>query len=185
MTTGAAQRCAGRFHAGHTKPDQGGRAMVSRFSAEIATAIITAALGSTVMIGALEFGIGWSSSGPGAGAFPFYVGLVVTLASIGTIAKTALARSDLQTVFLDREQARRVVSFFGPMVLFVVAALVVGLYVAAALYLTLVMWLQGGYRLVISALTGVAAAIFFYVVLELVFQVPLMKGPLEAVLGLH
>ena len=139
----------------------------------------------TVMIGAWEFGIGWSSSGPGAGAFPFYVGLVVTLASIGTIAKTALARSELQTVFLDREQARRVASFFGPMVLFVVAALALGLYVAAALYLTAVMWLQGGYRLVISAPAGIAAAIVFYVLLELAFQVPLMKGPLEAALGLH
>jgi putative tricarboxylic transport membrane protein len=159
--------------------------MVSRFSAEIATAIITAVLGLTVMIGAWEFGIGWSSSGPGAGAFPFYVGLVVTLASIGTIAKTALARSELQTVFLDRQQARRVASFFGPMVLFVVAALALGLYVAAALYLTVVMWLQGGYRLVISAPAGIAAAIFFYVVLELAFQVPLMKGPLEASLGIH
>ena len=159
--------------------------MVSRFSAEIATAIITAALGLTVMVGAWEFGIGWSSSGPGAGAFPFYVGLVVTRASIGTIAKTALARSELQTVFLDREQARRVASFFGPMVLFVVAALALGLYVAAALYLTAVMWLQGGYRLVISAPTGIAAAIVFYVVLEMAFQVPLMKGPLEAALGLH
>jgi hypothetical protein len=71
------------------------------------------------------------------------------------------------------------------MVLFVVAALVVGLYVAAALYLTAVMRMQGGYRFVVSALTGVAAALFFYVVLELVFQVPLLKGPLEAALGLH
>ena len=40
--------------------------MVSRFSAEIATAIITAALGSTVMIGALEFG----KTGDGSAVVP-------------------------------------------------------------------------------------------------------------------
>jgi hypothetical protein len=60
-----------------------------------------------------------------------------------------------------------------------------GIYVAAALYLTLTMRLQGGYRLAVSALTGLAAAAFFFVVLEYLFQVPLLKGPLEAALGLN
>jgi hypothetical protein len=59
------------------------------------------------------------------------------------------------------------------------------MYVAAALYLTLTMWLQGRYRLTLSALTGIGAAAFFYVVLEYLFQVALPKGPLEAALGLY
>jgi hypothetical protein len=158
--------------------------MISRLSAEIATSVVTAALGLTVMVGSLEFGIGWSSSGPGAGAFPFYIGLLVTAASLGTLAQAVLARRRLQVVLLDRAQVVRVAAFFGPMALFVVASLGLGLYVATALYLALTMWLQGGYRPLLAALTGVGAALFFYVVLEFLFQVPLLKGPLEAAIGL-
>jgi Tripartite tricarboxylate transporter TctB family len=159
--------------------------MVSRFSAEIATAILTAGLGLVVVTGALEFGVGWGPSGPEGGTFPFYIGLLITAASLGTLAQAVRGRNGLQSVFVDRAQAIRVASFFGPMLLFVVAALMLGLYVAAALYLALVMWLQGGYRPIISACAGVAAAVIFYVVLEVAFQVPLLKGPLEAALGLH
>jgi hypothetical protein len=159
--------------------------MISRFSAEVATATVTAALGLTAVIGALEFGTGWGSAGPEPGAFPFYIGLLVIAGSIGTLVQSVIGRHALQTAFVNREQARRVASFFGPIVLFVIVAVVLGLYVATALYLSSVMWLQGGYRLVVSVLTGIAAAVFFYVVLEIAFQVPLLKGPLEAALGLY
>jgi hypothetical protein len=137
------------------------------------------------MIGALEFGIGWTSSGPAPGAFPFFMGVLVAGASMVNLAQAAIGRQDLQDAFFDREQAHRVVAFFGPVVLFVIATLFLGMYVAAALYLTLTMWLQGGYRLPLSALTGIAAAVVFYVVLEYCFQVPLPKGPLEAALGIY
>jgi Tripartite tricarboxylate transporter TctB family len=159
--------------------------MLTRGTAEIGTAAATAALGITVMIGALEFGIGWGSSGPGAGAFPFYIGLLVTAASLVNLVQAFMGRGRLQELFFDREQALRVLGFFVPVLLFVVVSLILGIYVATALYLTLTMWLQGGYRLLVSALTGVAAAAFFFVVLEYFFQVPLLKGPLEAALGLY
>lgn len=159
--------------------------MVTRSMAEIGTALATAALGITAMIGALEFGIGWTSSGPAPGAFPFFMGVLVTGASLVNLAQAVIGRHGLTDAFFDREQALRVVAFFGPVVLFVIATLFLGMYVAAALYLTLTMWLQGGYRLPVSALTGIAAALFFYVVLEYCFQVPLPKGPLEAALGIY
>jgi uncharacterized membrane protein YraQ (UPF0718 family) len=78
-----------------------------------------------------------------------------------------------------------VASFFLPMLAFVVVARLLGLYVATALYLAFVMWVQGKYRLVISVASGIAAAVIFYFVLEVAFQVPLLKGPLEAALGLY
>jgi hypothetical protein len=159
--------------------------MLTRNAAEIGTALATGAMGVTAMVGAVEFGIGWGGSGPGAGAFPFYMGALVTGASVANLAKALIGHRDLQEVFFDREQALRVAAFFGPIVLFVIGALILGIYAATALYLTLTMWLQGGYRLPLAALTGVAAAVFFYVVLEFFFQVPLLKGPLEAALGLY
>lgn len=159
--------------------------MISRFNAEIATSTLTAGLGLAAVIGALEFGIGWGDAGPEPGAFPFYMGLLVIGASLGTMFQAVKGRHDLQSVFLDREQAGRVASFLLPIVAFVTVAMFLGLYVATALYLTFVMWRQGRYPLIVSALSGVVAAIFFYAVLEYAFQVPLMKGPLESALGLH
>jgi hypothetical protein len=153
--------------------------------AEIGTAVATAALGIAGMIGGFEYGIGWTSSGPAPGAFPFFMGLLVTGASIVNLAQAAIGRHALADAFLDRDQALRVAAFTGPVILFVIATLFLGMYAAAALYLTLTMWLQGGYRLPVSALTGIAAALFFYVVLEYCFQVPLPKGPLEAALGIY
>ncbi|WP_245444176.1 tripartite tricarboxylate transporter TctB family protein [Microvirga sp. KLBC 81] len=159
--------------------------MISRFAAELGTATLTAGLGLAAVVGALEFGIGWGDAGPEPGAFPFYIGLLIIAASLGTVVQSIVGRQELRSVFLGREQARRVASFFIPMVVFVVVARLLGLYVAAALYLTFVMWVQGKYRLIISAASGVAAAIAFYLVLEVAFQVPLLKGPLEAALGLY
>jgi riboflavin transporter FmnP len=159
--------------------------MISRFSAEIATATVTAGLGLIAVIGALEFGIGWGDAGPESGAFPFYMGLLILGASVGTMIQSVKGRLDLQEVFLDRVRAGRVASFLGPIVVFVIISMFLGLYVATALYLTYVMWRQGGYRLIVSAVSGVVAAIIFYLILEYAFQVPLMKGPLESALGLY
>jgi len=159
--------------------------MISRYTAEIGTATLTAGLGLAAVIGALEFGIGWGDAGPEPGAFPFYIGLLVVAASIGTLVQAIVRRQGLQSVFLHREEAKRVASFFVPMLAFVVMARLLGLYVATALYLAFVMWAQGKYRPVISIASGILAAIIFYLVLEVAFQVPLLKGPLEAALGLY
>jgi riboflavin transporter FmnP len=159
--------------------------MISRFSAEIATATVTAGLGLIAVVGALEFGIGWGDAGPESGAFPFYMGLLIIGASVGTLIQSVKGRQDLQEVFLDRVRAGRVASFLGPIAAFVIISMFLGLYVATALYLTYVMWRQGGYPLIVSSLSGVVAAILFYLILEYAFQVPLMKGPLESALGLY
>ncbi|MEE1612194.1 tripartite tricarboxylate transporter TctB family protein [Microvirga sp. CF3016] len=159
--------------------------MISRYTAEIGTATLTAGLGLAAVIGALEFGIGWGDAGPEPGAFPFYIGLLVIAASIGVLVQATVGRQGLQSIFLHKEEAKRVASFFLPMLAFVVVARLLGLYVATALYLAFVMWAQGKYRLVISMASGIVAAVIFYFVLEVAFQVPLLKGPLEAALGLY
>lgn len=158
--------------------------MISRFAAELLMAAATCLMGLVISAGALEFGIGWGDAGPEAGAFPFYVGVMIMAASLGTMIQT-LVRRPAGDPFLDRERAGRVAVFFGPMVLFVVAAMYLGLYVAMAGYLFGVMRFQGGYRSLTAAFAGISAALFFYVLLEIGFKVSLMKGPLEAALGLY
>jgi hypothetical protein len=155
---------------------------ITRAWAEAAAGLATGGLGVAIVVGALEYGIGWSAGGPEAGTFPFYVGLIVIAASLGNIAQ---ARRHRGAAFVDAVQLRRVAAFVAPMVLFVVAALGLGLYVAAVLYVGGVMRFQGGYRWRAALPVALGTSLFFYVVLEMWFKVPLLKGPLEPLLGLY
>src|SRR5216110_632868 len=55
---------------------------------ELAVALFTAGLGAVVMAGSYQQGTGWNDAGPESGYFPFYIGLIMTAASLGTIALT-------------------------------------------------------------------------------------------------
>ena len=68
---------------------------------------------------------------------------------------------------------------------FVVLANFLGLYVALLLYLFGATVFQGGYRPFKAGVVSVASVLIFYVIFEIWFQVPLLKGPVEALLKLH
>ena len=161
--------------------------LLSRFAVEVTLAAATAAIGAVVTIGALEFGTGWGDGGPQPGYFPFYIGIIVMLASCGVLIEAFANRERLRaTAFLRREQGLRIAAFFGPMVGFVAARRRCwGLYVALIVYLTATMVVQGRYRLPRALAVSVGSAVIFYLIFEVWFRVPLLKGPLEALLKIH
>lgn len=158
--------------------------MVSRRTVEVGFAAFTALFGAVISYGATEFGVGWSPSGPEPGTFPFYIGCLVALASFANLASGLRSRSFAQTVFMTREQGWRIVMFVLPIIGFVVLSLALGLYLATAIYLFAVMVWQGRYPLWHAGLVALGLPVFLFFVLEKGFQVPLLKGPLEAALGL-
>ncbi len=162
--------------------------MITRSSAEAATALATAAFGAAIAKGALEFGIGWDSAGPQPGTFPFYIGTIVTLASLSTLGLTVARRAvgvpALRAVILDREQAKRIASFLLPLVGFVALSATVGMYVATLLYLAFTMRVQGRYGWLATAAVSLATPLLLYLALEKFFQIALLKGPVEAWLRL-
>ncbi len=162
--------------------------MITRFWAESAMAVVTIIFGLGIVYGALDFGVGWDSSGPQPGAFPFYTGLLVAAASLGTLVLTLGKRfagtGNLQDVFLDREQGKRVAAFFLPMLAFAVLSVTLGMYVATILYLVFTMRFQGRYSWFASLGTAFVTAVLFYLALEKFFQIGLLKGPVESFLGL-
>ena len=161
------------------------RVMLSRFAMEVATSCFTIGVGAIVTIGSREYGTGWGDAGPQPGYFPFYVGLIIILASLGALFQAVALHRDRQEAFLTVEQGKRILSFFGPMLAFVVLAIFLGLYVALFLYLTSVMVVQGGFRPIKAVAVGLGTAVISYVIFEIWFQVPLLKGPLEALLKIH
>ncbi|HEX6138109.1 MAG TPA: tripartite tricarboxylate transporter TctB family protein [Casimicrobiaceae bacterium] len=159
-------------------------AHVTRFAAETLTALVTLALGSAVVIGAREYGTGWTEGGPEPGTFPFYVGVLVIGASAGNLLQ-AWRRRRSGAIFVDATRARRVAAFGLPLLAFVALSVALGFYVATAIYLCAVMRFQGGYRWLASIAVAIGTSAFFFIVLEAWFKVPLLKGPLEAALRLH
>lgn len=162
--------------------------MITRFWAEVATAVATLLFGVVIVTGALDFGIGWDNSGPQPGAFPFYIGSLIALASLGTLGLTVRNRiagsAALEAAFLDPLRARRVGSFFLPLLGFVLISVTLGMYVATILYLVFAMRFQGGYGWFRTLVTAIGTAAAFYIALERFFQIGLLKGPLEPLLGL-
>ncbi|MBN9453785.1 MAG: tripartite tricarboxylate transporter TctB family protein [Bosea sp.] len=162
--------------------------MITRFWAEIGAAVLTLVFGLVIVKGSLEFGIGWDTSGPQPGAFPFYAGALIALASLGTIAVTlgqrVAGKVSLAEAFLDAERGKRVLAFLLPLVAFVVLSATLGMYVATILYLVFAMRFQGGYGWLQSLGTAFVTAAFFYFALEKFFQIGLLKGPIEPLIGL-
>lgn len=159
--------------------------LLTRFAVEVTTSLITMLAGAIACYGSLEFGTGWGDAGPQPGYFPYYVGLIVVIASAITLIQAFLLHRDRQEVFLTAEQGKRILAFFGPMFLFVLVASMLGLYISLILYLFSVMVFQGGYRPLKAATVGVCTAVTCYLLFEAWFQVPLLKGPVEAFLGIH
>lgn len=145
-------------------------------------AVVSAILlivGLVVMYEARRLGASWTSDGPGAGYFPFYIGLVLSVSSVGIFYQAVASKNKDTGAFVDRQQLRQVVSVFAPAVVYVLAVVFLGLYVASAIYIALFMIVLGKYSPVKSVIIGVAVNAAFFLMFEVWFKVPLYKGTLE------
>ena len=68
-----------------------GDAGISTRTMEIAVAAILFALGALVVFDSVRLGAGWADDGPQSGYFPFYIGLLLCISSVATLAQLALA----------------------------------------------------------------------------------------------
>ena len=159
--------------------------VLSRLTMEIAVAVVTALAGAIVCYGSLEIGTGWGDAGPEPGYFSFYIGVFIMIASAAVLIETVIEQRKRKQIFLTREQGRRILTFFLPMLGFVAGSMVLGLYVSLAIYLFGTMTIQGGYRIGKALAVCVSTVVIFYFVFEKWFQVPLLKGPLEALLNIY
>ena len=161
------------------------RVLVSRTTMEVATALATGAVGAAVVWGAAEHDIGWGDSGPGSGYFPFRIGILIVLASLVNLVVALPRRGSDGSAFITNVQMRSVLAFGLPILGFVILSVFLGLYVAAILYLALVMIFQGGYRPLFAVGLAFAVAVAMRLIFPVWFKVPLLTGPLEALLGLY
>lgn len=157
---------------------------------EIGLALFTAALGGLVMVGAVDIGIGWGDTGPEAGYFPFYIGLLMSAASLGNLILGLLRTPAMSAAFVGHQAFRQVLAVFLPIVLYVIAMPFAGIYLASAVFIAWFMWRDRQrskpYGMALTATISCGAALASYLIFALWFKVPLdsgVLGDLAAIIG--
>ena len=162
-------------------PERGGGIGVR--PVEAATALVFAAIGALAMWDSRRIGAAWTSDGPQSGYFPFWLGLIMAAASLGTLV-SAIRRDPAESgLFVSWSALRQVLSVLLPTAAYVALIPFTGIYVASALLLVWFMTVLGGFAWWRALLSGLAAAVVVFVVFEFWFLVPLPKGPVEELLG--
>ena len=159
--------------------EDGGPVLARNCSVDAVVAAILLIVGAVVIFEARRLGAGWTSDGPGAGYFPFYIGLIVCISSVGILYQSLFGKARDTGPFVDRLQLKRVMSVLAPAAVYVFATVFLGLYVASAIYIALFMIILGKYSALKSVAVAVIVNVLFFVMFEVWFKGPLYKGTLE------
>src|SRR5882757_3912923 len=93
-----------------SEDEDGGPVLARNCTVDAVVAAILLVVGIVVVIEARRLGAGWTSDGPGAGYFPFYIGLIVCISSIGIMVQALFSKQRDTGPFVDRLQFTRVMS---------------------------------------------------------------------------
>jgi len=159
------------------------RHAVSTKAVEIAVAAVILGLGLVVIFDSRRVGYGWAEDGPQAGYFPFYIGLILCVASAWILLQAAFSEPSAARVFVGRKKLRLVFSVFFPSLVYVLAIYFIGIYVASALFIGTFMYWHGRFPLIKIIPVSLIVPVSMFLLFELWFLVPLPKGPLEALAG--
>ena len=157
-----------------------GHSVVTVRTMEIIVALVLLVIGAVVAFDSFRLGARWSDEGPQSGYFPFYIGLIICIASLVTLLQAALAKAgDANKAFVDREQLRQVLAVLLPAALYILGIQVVGIYIASAVYVAVFMVWLGKYSWLKSVVLSLAVSASLFVMFEVWFQVPLPKGAFD------
>ena len=84
--------------------------MTSNRSVEIVVSLLLLALAGTLGYVNWRTGIGWDSTGPQPGYFPFYLSVILAGAALYGLVIALYQRNEANSVFVTRAQARRVMT---------------------------------------------------------------------------
>ena len=146
---------------------------------EAVVAGILLIVGTVTVVESRRLGSGWTSDGPAAGYFPFYIGLIIVISSLGILYQSLIGKQRNTGVFVDSVQVGRVLSVLLPAALYVFAVTFLGLYVASAIYIALFMIVLGKYSWTKAVVAALVVNIVFFLMFEVWFKVPLFKSALD------
>lgn len=145
---------------------------------ELGVAGIMVILSLIGIVGAIKAGIGWGIEGPKAGFFPFYVSLIVLIAS-GVNIYNVVSEERRADLFATWFQLRQVMSVVIPTAFYVGVVPWIGIYIPSMALIAFFMKRLGNYKWRMILPIAIGVPIIFYLVFERWFLVPLPKGPVE------
>jgi len=166
-----------------TAPEDGSPAVVTSGTIEIVVCLLLFALAVTLGYDNWRTGASWDSTGPEPGYFPFYLSVVLGIASLYGLGRLILTHAHEDDVFVTRDQLWRVAQMFVPTLVFVLFTQWLGLYAASFLLIVGFMTMIGRIAWWKSLMTAAVFTVAMFVTFEIAFDVIMPKGPIEALLG--
>lgn len=158
---------------------EGERKGVATNIVDAVVAVLVLIMGGIVIYGSRKLGSEWTTDGPGAGYFPFYIGVILCISGVGVLYQALAGKEKNTEVFVDRESLGRVLSVLIPAAVYVGFIQLIGIYVASAIYIALFMIILGKYSVLKSVIIGLAVNSLFFMMFEVWFKVPLHKGAFD------
>jgi hypothetical protein len=165
------------------------KAAVSQKTIEAIVAVILLVFGAVVMWDSSRIGAGWGDDGPRSGYFPFYIGLFIVVGSVINLWHALRLKGEDNGAFVLRGQLKLVWSVLWPTIVFVVLIGGIGpvpglgIYVAGMIFIAWFMRRLGQYSWIKIVPVGLGVSLYFFLMFEVWFKVPLPKGPVEALFG--
>jgi putative tricarboxylic transport membrane protein len=150
---------------------------------EVGVALVLQGLAVLVILDSLRVGTGWADDGPRSGYFPFWIGVFLFAAASAILIGELRRWREVSPVFAEHAQLKLVWAIFLPMVIYVSAIAVIGIYIASFALIVYFMIRHGRYRVPASVAVAAGVPLFFFLVFERWFLVQLPKGPIEQLLG--
>jgi len=151
---------------------------------EIVVALLFIVAAAVVITDSVRVGTTWGPDGPRAGYFPFYIGCILAITGAGIVVQALRHWKTLSAeTFVRHDELKPVLTMLWPTVVYVALIVLIGLYVASAIYIGTFMLWQGKYKLPATLAVSLGVPIATFLMFEIWFLVPLPKGPLEHLLG--
>ena len=132
----------------HEAEDNEEPMLISYRTAEIAVAVFFLIICAIVIIDSVRLGFRWRpNEGPGPGYFPFYIAVVMGIASIVNLVRALPHTVKGSRTLVTVPGFWRMATIFVPALVYVLAIHVIGIYVASAIYIAGFMYFVGKFSI--------------------------------------
>ncbi len=136
------------------------------------------AVGLLVLGDAIRLGFGWGMSGPGAGFFPFYMGLGIVICTFFIVLRgiRALKKEGAGKPLIPKGGLTQILWVLIPATGMVLLTELIGLHLATVLYLAFYMGVVGKEKWIKVAVLSILVPLVVFILFDKIFLIPLPEG---------